>query len=80
MQLDDQRIDDTILALMAVYSFDGRRSWKSYSWEVTDRLYAKGLIDNPRGNAKSVFLTPQALERGLALAEQLFSKRPGVDG
>jgi hypothetical protein len=80
MQLDDQRIDETVLALLAVFSFDGGRSWKSFSWNVMDRLYAHGLIDNPRSGAKSVVLAPHALERGLALAEQLFSKRLGLDG
>ncbi|MBB5208031.1 DUF6429 family protein [Chiayiivirga flava] len=80
MQLDDQRIDETVLALLALFSFDGGRSWKGYNWDVMDRLYAQGCIDNPRSNFKSVCLEPQALERGLAIAEQLFSKRPGIGG
>jgi hypothetical protein len=52
----------------------------SESTNVMDRLYEQGLIDNPRSTSKSVYLEPHALERGLALAEQLFSKHPGVGG
>jgi hypothetical protein len=75
MQLDDQRIDDAVLALLAVFSFDHGRCWKTFSWEVMDRLHARDLIDNPRSSAKSVYLTTRGEERGMALAEQLFSKR-----
>lgn len=48
------------------------RSWKSFEWNVTDRLYEAGYITDPKGKAKSVVLTPEGLERGLALCEELF--------
>jgi hypothetical protein len=76
MHLDDQRIDDAALALLAVFSFDGGRCWKSFDWDVMDRLHARGLIDNPRSHLKSIHLTPEAMEQGLALAEKLFSRQP----
>lgn len=75
MQLDDQRIDDAVLALLAVFSFDNGRSWKTFSWEVMDRLHAQGLISNARSSAKSVVLTEEAQARGMVLAERLFSMR-----
>lgn len=77
MSFDDQRIDEAVLALLAVFSFDHGRCWKGFDWDVMDRLHAQGLIDDPRSKAKSVHLTPQALERGLQLAEQLFARRAG---
>ena len=38
--------------------------------DALDRLYQKGMIDNPVGKAKSVVLT----DEGLAESERLFRK------
>lgn len=68
MTIDEQKIDETILALLHLTVHDGRRAWKSFDWNSLNRLYAKGLIGNPVNKAKSVLLTDQ----GLAEAERLF--------
>jgi hypothetical protein len=45
-----------------------------------DRLCEQGFIDNPVGKAKSVWLTPEGLARGRALAERLFCASPRHPG
>ena len=38
MEYDDAKIEDAVLALLALYSFDGGRSWKGFDFEVMNRL------------------------------------------
>lgn len=73
MKHDQSRIDDSVLALLAVYSFDGGRAWKDYDFGVMDRLHAQGFIENPASKAKSVWLTQEGLARGQLLARRLFA-------
>jgi len=72
MNYDQARIEDAVLALLVAFSFDDGRAWKGFDFEVMDRLYAQGFIDNPKGKAKSVWLTPQGIERGRECARHLF--------
>lgn len=72
MDYDDARIDEAVLALLAIFSFDEGRAWKGFDFEVMDRLHAQGLIENPKNKNKSVWLTPEGLARGLRSAERLF--------
>lgn len=72
MNYDQTRIDEAVLALLAAFSFDDRRAWKGFDFEVMDRLQEQGLIDDPKGKAKSVWLTEQGLARGRQCAERLF--------
>ncbi|MGE3104612.1 MAG: DUF6429 family protein [Lysobacterales bacterium] len=76
MTYDPSRIDDAVLALLAAFSFDGGRSWKGFDFDVMDRLHARGFIENPVGKAKSVWITPEGIERGRKLAELMFGTRP----
>jgi len=80
MQLDDSRIDEAVLALLASFSFDDGRTWKGFDFEVMNRLHAQGFIANPIGKAKSVYLTADGLQRGRQLAQRLFGagSQPGV--
>lgn len=68
MQINEDKIDEAVLALLQLGLHEGSRSWKSYDWDVMARLHAKGYIRNPVGKAKSVVLT----EQGLAASERLF--------
>ena len=72
MHYDQSRIDDAVLALLATFIFDGGRAWKGFDFDVMDRLHAQGLIDDPKGKSKSVYLSPEGLERGRKNAERLF--------
>ena len=72
MSLDEDRIDDAVLALLYVGLHQGYRAWKSFDWDAMDRLYEKGMIDNPRSKAKSVVFTEEGLRRSKELFEAMF--------
>ena len=75
MEIDTERIDEAVLALLYLGLHDGQRVWKSFDWDAMDRLHAKGLISDPVGRAKSVVLTDEGLEEAKRLFEVLFAKR-----
>lgn len=75
MDIDTDRIDDAVLALLWLGRHDGMRAWKTFNWDAMDRLHAKGLIDDPVGKAKSVVFTPEGLARSEQLFQELFAKR-----
>jgi hypothetical protein len=73
--ISDKKIEEAVLALLYIHSMNERgvrRSWKTYDWDVTQRLFEQGFIDNPQGTRKSVLLTPEGEKVGKALAEKLF--------
>ena len=57
MEIDTEKIDETVLALLYLTLHDGARAWKGFDWDTLNRLYAKGLISDPASKAKSVVLT-----------------------
>ena len=75
MDIDTDKIDDAVLALLQLTLHDGDRAWKGHDWDALDRLYRKGLIDNPVNKAKSVVLTDKGLLESDRLFEKLFGKR-----
>jgi hypothetical protein len=75
MDIDTDRIDDAVLALLWLGLHDEGRAWKSFDWAAMDRLHAKGLIRDPVGKAKSVVFTPEGLARSEQLFRKLFAKR-----
>ena len=75
MDLDTDKIDDAALALLILTLHDGNRVWKGIDWEITDRLYEKGMIHDPMGKAKSVALTEDGLARAREKLNDLFGKR-----
>jgi len=48
----------------------GARAWKELDWDTLNRLHAKGLIGDPKSKARSVTLSPEAVER----VHELFMK------
>ena len=72
--IDRDRIDDAVLALMQLGRWDGDRTWKGFDWDALDRLHAKGMISDPKSKAKSVVLTEEGQARSQALFAQLFTK------
>jgi hypothetical protein len=72
MDLDTDRIDNAVLALLYLGLHDGDRAWKSFDWKVMDRLHEKGHIGNPVGKAKSVVFTDEGLRESERLLEALF--------
>ena len=72
---DEDKIDDTVLALLQLTRHNGARAWKGFDFEVMDRLFEKGYIYDPRGKAKSVVLSPEGLERSKVLFAELFGNK-----
>ncbi len=72
--MDMDRIDEATLALLYLGLHDGVRAWKSFDWDATDRLHAKGLIADPRNKGKSLVFTEEGLDTAQAAFERLFGK------
>jgi hypothetical protein len=68
MELNTDRIDAAVLALLLLGLHDGCRVWKTFDWDAMNRLHEKGFISDPVSKAKSVVLT----EQGQREAERLF--------
>ena len=80
MDLDTQKIDEAVLALLYLTTFrDGpvHRAWKGHDWEALNRLHDAGLIGDPKSKAKSVVLTEEGEARSRELFERLFLTKPG---
>jgi len=77
MDYDKAKVDDAVLALMYLVLHEGAggtRAWKGFDWDSLARLHDKGLIESPRGKAKSVLLT----DAGLKACEALFKRQFAV--
>jgi len=74
MQRDNDKIDEAVLGLLWLTLHDERRAWKGMDWDAMDRLYQKGLIDNPVGKAKSVLLSDEGLQRAEEAFRKLFAR------
>jgi hypothetical protein len=74
MKIDNEKIEDAVLALLWMTLHDGRRAWKTYDWNTMDRLHRKGMIEDPVNKAKSVVLTDDGLRRAEELFGMLFTR------
>ncbi len=77
MKINEDKIDDTVLALLSLTAHhDGfvTRAWKGQDWDVMDRLHKKGWIDDPKGKAKSVVFTEEGLKRSQELFRLMFEE------
>jgi hypothetical protein len=73
-EIDPDRIDEAVLALLFLGRHEGVRTWKSFDWAAMERLHAKGFISNPVGKVKSVVFTEEGLLQAEALFDKLFRK------
>ena len=73
MEIDTDRVDDAVLALLLRGLHDGDRVWKSFDWDAMNRLHAKGFISDPVGKAKSVVLTEEGQREAERLFQQMFA-------
>jgi hypothetical protein len=72
MNLDEDRIDDAVLALLYLGLHNGYEAWKGFDWSAMERLHEKGLISNPKGKAKSVAFNEEGLKLAKERCEALF--------
>jgi hypothetical protein len=75
MEIDTDKIDDAVLALLWLTLHDERRAWKGFDWEALGRLHSKGLIGDPANKAKSVVLSDEGLKRAEALFQSMFTRQ-----
>lgn len=67
--MDTDRIDKAVLALLWLNLSATGTAWKGFDWKAMDRLHERGLISDPARKARSVYLT----DEGAAEAERLFN-------
>lgn len=72
MEIDEDKIDQAALALLYLTLHDKHRAWKGIDFEVMNRLYEQGYIDNPIGKQKSVWFTNEGLKKSKLHFEELF--------
>lgn len=80
MRYDEAKIDEAVLGLLYLTSFEDHgssRAWKGHDWDALNRLHAQGFIDNPRIRNKSVMFTPDGYARAKAACEKLFATMGG---
>jgi len=74
MEYNTDKVDEVTMALLYLTIHErsafGARAWKELDWDTLNRLHAKGLIGDPKNKARSVTLTPEAVER----SQELFMK------
>jgi len=68
VDIDTEKIDQTVLALLYLGRHESYRTWKGFDWGVMRRLHEKGYITDPVSKTKSVVFT----EEGLRESERLF--------
>ena len=76
MRYDEAKIDEAVLGLLFLTSFEDRgfpRAWKGHEWDALSRLHAQGLIEDPRNRNKSLAFTPDGYARAKATCEKLFA-------
>jgi hypothetical protein len=81
MDYDKDKVDEMVLALLYLTTFDDRpgwRAWKSHDWDAMDRLHTKGYISDPKSKTKSVVVTEEGVKRSRELFEKHFGKKVGT--
>ena len=77
MDYDTEKVDEMAFVQLFLTSFEeygAMRAWKGIAWDVSNRLFEKGYIHNPKNKNKSVMFT----EEGYKRCEELFEKHFGL--
>lgn len=72
MKYNKEKVDEVSLALLFLSLDDNNRAWKGMDWDVSNRLYEKGWIENPRNKNKTFVLTDLGREMCIKLFEYYF--------
>lgn len=75
MEIDKDKIDNAILALLYLTLDRDGRAWKGFDWSAMNRLHEKGFIGDPVNKAKSVWLTDEGVTRSGQLFREMFWKQ-----
>lgn len=74
MDIDDEKVDRAVLAVLYLTLHDGARAWKGIDWDALGRLHEKGLIGDPVGRTKSVVFTEDGLREAERCFRELFGR------
>jgi hypothetical protein len=74
MDLDPEKIEQAVLALLGAFEFEHGRVWKGYDFDVMKRLFEKGYITDPVGKGHSVYITEEGQIVAHELAQQLLGR------
>ena len=80
MNLDTEKIDQAVLALLCLGLHEEWHAWKEFDWDAMNRLHNKGYISDPVGKVKSVVFTERGLEEAKRLLRELFARTSSVTG
>ena len=75
MEIDQEKVDEAVIALLYLTLHDDFRAWKSFDWETLNSLHEKGLINDPVNKTKSIVFTKLGLQKSEELFKQLFTKK-----
>jgi hypothetical protein len=73
-----EKLEEMVLALLSLNLFSEERdtrAWKSFPWEIMDRLHEKGYISDPKTSAKSVRVSAEGVQRAEDLFKQYLGSR-----
>jgi Domain of unknown function (DUF6429) len=73
MDIDTEKVDEAVLAVLYLTLHDHVRAWKGIDWEVMARLHQKGLIEGPVGKQKSVVFTDEGLRKAANCFDKLLA-------
>jgi len=73
MNVNNEKIDRAVLALLYLGLHDESRAWKGFDWDAMNRLYEKGYISNPVNKSKSVVFTEAGLHQAERLLKEMFT-------
>ena len=77
MEIDEEKVDEAVLALLHLTTFKDKsdwRAWKTHNWDSLDRLHQKGYISDPATKAKSIVLTEEGAKQSQVLFERHFTR------
>jgi hypothetical protein len=78
MPYDEAKVDEAVLAVLYLTAWQDRGvtfAWKAVDWEVTARLFGRGLIDDPRSKSRSLVFTDEGAALARVAAQKLFAIR-----
>jgi hypothetical protein len=75
MPIDEEKIDEAVLALLYLTLGEDRRAWKGFDFGAMNRLHEKGFITDPVNKNKSVLLTDNGIAESKRLFELFFTKK-----
>jgi len=74
MPIDEEKIDQAVLALLYLTLGKDRPAWKGFAFDAMSRLHEKGFITDPVNKNRSVLLTDKGIAESKRFFELLFAK------